>query len=69
VSGLLVQEDVGPERGVWLLARGKHTGKTLREVAQEAPGYLKWLYSEVDDLTKEQLQAIESIAEEEDVDL
>lgn len=69
MSGLLAQEDVGTNRGVWLFARGKHIGKTLREVAQDVPEYVIWVYEEVDDLTKEQRQAIEEIAEEEGVEL
>lgn len=70
MSGLL--EWCGPLRDggeIWMLARGKYAGKTLREVAQQDPGYLTWMYSKVDELTKEQCQAIEDVAEEEGVDL
>lgn len=60
---------IGKEDGVWMVRRGKYAGKALREVAQDDSDYFKWLYSGVDDLSKEQAQAVEDIAEEEGVDL
>jgi hypothetical protein len=70
MSGLLENRGALPDGSeIWVLARGKYAGRTLREVAQDDPGYVTWMYSDVDELTKEQRQAIEEIAEEEGVEL
>lgn len=69
MSGILKKEydDVGDDATqIWTFTRGKHANQTLAEVAEEDPGYLRWVYDEVNDLTKEQREEIESLLEEYD---
>lgn len=42
----------------WRLARGKHKGTTLEELAVTEPGYLRWMLRDMDDLSDEQKQSI-----------
>lgn len=54
---------------VWAFKHGKHIGKTLEEVAEEAPSYLKWMFNNAsDDLDKEAFNALEDVMEDHDIE-
>ena len=52
----------------WAFKHGKYMGKTLKEVAEEDPSYLQWMFSKAsDDLSNEAFHALEDIMEEHDI--
>lgn len=54
----------------WIVRHGKHIGQTLKEVAEEDPSYLRWVYAKAsDDFTKEAFYALEDVMEEFDIDI
>lgn len=55
--------------GEWILIHGKHQGKTLTEVAEEDPNYLKWVHKKAsDDLSDEAFYALEDVMENNDIE-
>lgn len=54
--------------GEWKFAFGKHEGKTLEEVAEESPGYLRWVYNEAsENLEDDAFHALEDVCGEHDI--
>ncbi len=54
----------------YVFVAGKHQGKTLQEVAEDSPGYIRWLHDgdAGSDLSKEAWEAIEDVMEENGID-
>ncbi len=55
--------------GRWELGGNKHSGELLETVAEEDPGYLKWMFRKASDgLSKEAFDALETTLDEHDID-
>jgi len=48
------------KKGKWTVNGGKHKGQLLTAVAADAPDYLEWMLSKVDDLSGEQKEVIQT---------
>jgi broad specificity phosphatase PhoE len=53
-----------PNNFLWCFKHGKYQGKTIEEVAEEDPGYLRWVHDKAtDDLSDEAFYELEDTME------
>lgn len=54
----------------WVFAHGKYEGKSIEEVVEDDPNYIKWAYQKAsDDLPDEAYYALEDLLEENDIEV
>jgi hypothetical protein len=59
------------EDGDFVFRAGKHQGKTIQAVAEEAPSYLTWMFDAkaTYDLSDEAYRALEEVMKENDIEI
>jgi len=57
------------ENGEWVMSRGKHSGETLRHVADTDKKYLQWMFENVTETMKDdEFHALEDMMNEFDIE-